>query len=41
MISCKGKGLTGKKYAELASFLVISGNIGVQKERAKRVDKLC
>jgi hypothetical protein len=34
MISCKGEGWTGKKYAKLAYFLAISGNYGVQKGRA-------
>ncbi len=42
MISCKGKGKewTGKKYTKLVYFLAISGNSGVQKERAsmKRSD---
>jgi hypothetical protein len=36
MISCEGKGWTGKKYAKLVYFLAISENSGVQKERALR-----
>jgi hypothetical protein len=34
MISCKGKGWTGKKYTEKAYFPAISGNSGAQKGRA-------
>jgi hypothetical protein len=34
MISCKGEGWTGKKYAKLAYFPAISGNSGVQKGQA-------
>jgi len=34
MISCEGELRNGKKYAELAYFMTISGNSGVQKRMA-------
>ena len=34
MVSCKGELRNGKKYAQLAYFMTISGNSGVQKRMA-------